>query len=345
MKIAVQTKNREFAFECSHDEAILHAGLRQGLSLPYECATGTCGTCRARVMTGEVDIGWQDAPGLANLKRDKGDVLMCQARPRTDCLLRVPSNVETLAAALPSVHRGVIRSARRLTEDVLHFELSLSSPMRFEAGQFVILEAPNLTGGRAYSMVNFHPEADHLAFVIKRKPGGGFSDWLFDQAAENVELGLFGPLGSAVFRPEEDRNILCIAGGSGIAGMMAILERATQSGYFGAHWGKVFFGVRTLADCFYLDELAEHVAAARGRLEVTVALSHEDAPSPRHQRVSSIGLASGVVLEVAAQITAGSCDDAIAYVAGPPLMVDGALKMLIAQAGLSPRQIRYDKFS
>jgi toluene monooxygenase electron transfer component len=345
MKIAVQSKNREFAFECGNDEAILHAGLRQGLSLPYECATGTCGTCRARVMSGEIDLGWHEAPGLANLKRDRGDVLMCQARPRTDCLLRVPSNVDALSGALPIRRRGVIRSVRRLTEDVLHFELSLASPMRFEAGQFVILEAPELTGGRAYSMVNFHPEADRLAFVIKRKPAGGFSDWLFDEVAENVELSLFGPLGSAVFRVEENQHILCIAGGSGIAGMMAILERATQSGYFDSHWGKVFFGVRTLADCFYLDELADYVAAAHGRLDVTVALSHEAAPSATHSRASSIRLASGFVHDVAAQAMAGSGDDVIAYVAGPPPMVDGALKMLIAQAGLSPRQIRYDKFS
>jgi toluene monooxygenase electron transfer component len=345
MRVAVQTKKGEFAFECGDNEAILHAGLREGVSLPYECATGTCGTCRARVMSGEVDIGWQDAPGLANLKREKGDVLMCQTLPRTDCLLRVPSNMDAVSDVLPAARRGVIRSLRRLTDDVVHFELSLSSPMRFEAGQFVILQSPKLTGARAYSMVNFHPEADRLAFVIKRKPGGGFSDWLFDEATEDIELALFGPLGRAVFRVEEDCNILCIAGGSGIAGMMAILERATKSGYFGAHWGKVFFGVRTLADCFYLDELAEYVAAARGRLDVTVALSHENASSPRHQRVSSIGLASGFVHEVAAHATTGPGDGVIAYVAGPPPMVDGALRMLIAKAGLSPRQIRYDKFS
>ena len=42
---------------------------------------------------------------------------------------------------------------------------------------------------------------------------------------------------------------------------------------------------------------------------------------------------------------AGRYGAAIAYVAGPPPMVDGALKALIAQGGLSPRQIRYDKFS
>ncbi|MGI9501545.1 MAG: 2Fe-2S iron-sulfur cluster-binding protein, partial [Geminicoccaceae bacterium] len=91
MTITLQTKSGEFAVEGGVGEPLLHAGLRAGLRLPYECATGTCGTCRARVMTGDVDRGWEDAPGAAKLKREKGDVLMCQAVARSDCLLRIPS--------------------------------------------------------------------------------------------------------------------------------------------------------------------------------------------------------------------------------------------------------------
>ena len=345
MKIEIQSRNREFAFDCGAGEAILHAGLRQGMSLPYECATGTCGTCRARIMTGEVDIGWSEAPGLAYLKRDKGDVLMCQARPLTGCLLRVPTSIDMPPRHLPAQRRGTIQLVRKLVADVVHFELSLSSPMSFEAGQFVLLDVPKLAGGRAYSMVNFSPEVDRLSFVLKRKPGGGFSDWLFGEAAENTELGVFGPLGRAVFRIEEDRDILCIAGGSGIAGMMAILERAAQSDYFRSHHGYVFFGVRTLADSFYLDELARYVAASHGHLDVTIALSHETAACSWLEPARGVQLASGFVHEVAAQAMAGRYGAAIAYVAGPPPMVDGALKALIAQGGLSPRQIRYDKFS
>ena len=345
MKIAVQSKNCELAFECGTGETILQAGLRQGLTLPYECATGTCGTCRARVISGDVDIGWQDAPGLARLKKEKGDVLMCQTRPHTDCLVRVPSNIDTQSGHLPARRQGLIGSVRRLTADVVQFELALSSPMSFEAGQFVVLGAPDLAGGRAYSIVNFKPEVDRISLVLKRKPGGGFSDWLVDEAAEGTEVAVFGPLGRAVFRVEEDKNILCIAGGSGIAGMMAILERAAQSDYFCAHQGRVLFGVRTLADCFYLDELAHYVAASHGHLDATIALSHEAAASSWHERVRSIRLASGFVHEVAAQALAERHDDIIAYVAGPPPMVDGALKALIAQGGLSPQQIRYDKFS
>src|SRR5580700_6660897 len=118
MKITVQNKNSELAFDCSGSESILYAGLRQGINLPFECATGTCGTCRARVMAGNVDVGWKEAPGGARLKPDKGDILMCQARARSDCVLRVPSDLAVSEKSQPEPRRGVIRDIVKLTKDV-----------------------------------------------------------------------------------------------------------------------------------------------------------------------------------------------------------------------------------
>ena len=166
-----------------------------------------------------------------------------------------------------------------------HFDLHLGEPMDFEAGQFVVLATGDLSGGRAYSMVNFDNSAAKVALVMKRKPGGGFSDWLFARKDDEVQVEVFGPLGRAVFRPEEDKNIVCIAGGSGIAGMMSILECATRTGHFSDHKGTVFFGVRTLSDAFYLEALARYVAASHGNLEVTIALSDEAA---RRRRIRII---------------------------------------------------------
>ena len=93
MKITVQANSGEFSFDCEASERILYAGLTQGLRLPYECATGTCGTCRGRVVSGSTLVEWDEAPGFARLKRAKGDVLMCQARPTSDCVVRVPANL------------------------------------------------------------------------------------------------------------------------------------------------------------------------------------------------------------------------------------------------------------
>src|SRR5260221_12267671 len=110
MKIAVQSKSGDTVFDCGDQETILHAGLRQGLNLPYECATGTCGTCRARVMSGDVDAGWTDAPGAKRLKPDRGDILMCQTRARSDCLIRIPSEIAISNQIKPAARMGVIRA-------------------------------------------------------------------------------------------------------------------------------------------------------------------------------------------------------------------------------------------
>jgi toluene monooxygenase electron transfer component len=347
MKITLETNGGQFSFPCDPSERILYAALAQGLTVPYECSTGTCGSCRGRILQGAAHVDWSEAPGFAKLKRDKGDILMCQTRPTADCVLRVPANVtaKPQSPLLPRHREGRIESVRKLTHDVIDFTVTLSEPMTFEAGQFVVLENSSVQGGRAYSMVNFEASADRLSLVVKQKLAGKFCDWLFQNDVAGSAVNVFGPLGRATFRPEEDRNVLCIAGGSGIAGMMSILEHATRENYFRDHWGRVFFGVRTLADGFYLGELSEYVNAAGGSLEVTLALSHEPAADTSHPHFPRVRLAHGMVGDVAAKAMAGSYDKIVGFVAGPPPMVDGTLRMLIREARLPPQFIRYDKFA
>jgi len=138
--------------------------------------------------------------------------------------------------------------------------------------------------------------------------------------------------------------LLIIAGGSGIAGMMSILERATQEGYFERQRGQVFFGVRAWEDAFYLDELAEMKAAFPRQLSVTVAFSDED-PRLECARYGELTFARGFVHQVASETMAGQYANARAYVAGPPPSVDAALRYLVREAKLSPADIRYDKFN
>jgi toluene monooxygenase electron transfer component len=347
MKITVETKSGIFDYECDAADKLLYAGLAQGLTLPYECATGTCGTCRGRVTQGSAHVDWDQAPGLAKLKRDKGDVLMCQTRPASDCVVRVPAKVASKPACdtLPRRRSARVETLRRLTRHVMHFELVLSHSMRFEAGQFVVVEVPGISGVRAYSMVNFGRNLDRLVFVIKQKPGGAFSDWLGGGDVEGSSVNVFGPLGRATFHPEEGKNILCIAGGSGIAGMLSIIERAVGEGYFRDHTGHVFFGVGTLEDGFYLSELCDYAAQTHGRLEVTLALSHEQTPAAVHPSFPHIRLMHGMVADAAQQAMRGRYDNMVGFVAGPPIMVDDALRMLLREARLPPQFVRYDKFA
>jgi len=274
-------------------------------------------------------------------------VLMCQARPTSDCVLRVPANlVADPNSPTKPVHRpGRIEQVRRLNHDVIDFDVVLPGPIPFEAGQFVVIEASGIEGGRAYSMVNFSPDSDRLKLVVKQKPGGGFSDWLFGGDVDSSEVKVFGPLGRATFRPEEGRNILCIAGGSGLAGMLSILERARREDYFRNHTGHVFFGVRTLADGFYLQELSDYAAAGHGKLQVTLALSHARAEGEFHPQFPHLRLASGMVTGAMTQAMAGRFDNLVSFVAGPTPMVDEALRLLIKEARQPSLFVRYDKFA
>jgi toluene monooxygenase electron transfer component len=246
---------------------------------------------------------------------------------------------------VPAHRTGRIENVRRLVRDVTDFDVVLSEPMTFEAGQFVVLEKAGIAGGRAYSMVNFERGTSRLRIVVKESPGGRFSEWLFGSDPTGTELQVFGPLGAATFRPEEGKDVLCIAGGSGIAGMMAIVDRAVREGYFQARTGRVFFGVRTLADVFYTEELARFVAAAGGKLEVTLALSHEAVLGDAHPQFPGLRLAGGLVGDVARSAMAGQYGNLVAFTAGPPVMVDSVLKHLLHEAKVPRAFVRYDKFA
>jgi toluene monooxygenase electron transfer component len=299
------------------------------------------------VVSGGVEVEWETAPGYAKLKREKGDILMCQTRPTADCTLRVPAKILPHAnkETQPGYRTARIEHVRRLVHDVMDFELALSSPMTFEAGQFVVLEKPGIAGGRAYSMVNYERGTGRLRLVIKQLPGGKFSEWLFGGDPAGTELAVFGPLGRATFHPEEGKDLLCVAGGSGIAGMVAIIDRAAREGYFKERTGQVFFGVRTLADAFYMEELAGLVAAAGPGLQVTLALSHEAVATETHPKHPAIRLASGLVGDVMIATMAGRYANTVAFTAGPPVMVDSVLRHLTYDAKIPRAFIRYDKFA
>lgn len=343
MEITIESRSEPCTFQCDGDERILFAGLQGGFTLPYDCATGSCGMCKARVKSGIVDVIWPEAPALAKLQRSKGDILMCQSRPVTDCVLRVPANVvSTAVGPTPGHGEGVIQNVRRLTGDVIHFELVLKVPMPFQAGQFAVISVPLIPGGRAYSMVNY-AGGTVLEFVIKKKPGGGISEWMFTGDRTGSTVAVFGPLGRATFRPYEDGDLICIAGGSGIAGIVSILEHATAAGHFDRHKGRVFFGVRTLNDGFYLDRFSRLAEASNGALDVYLAMSHEAVTPTRHPDFAHIRLASGFVHDVADAHLETDCAALTSFVAGPPPMVDGAIRVLIGH-GVPSTQIRYDKF-
>jgi toluene monooxygenase electron transfer component len=344
MRVQLNARNRAFRFDAGAGEKILYAGLRAQAGLPYECATGTCGTCKAKLVEGEIEDAWPEAPGRRFIKPERGEFLMCQCAAAGDVSVEVASFVYPSDAAECRITalRGTVGAVRALTHDVSAFDVELDAACEFDAGQFMAVSAPGVHGMRGYSMVNFEQPARRLEFLVKRKPGGGFSEWLASERAAGACVELVGPLGKATFHPALGKNVLCIAGGSGIAGMMSILARAAAARYFERHDGWVFFGVRTMRDAFFLEELS---AFRSDRLEITLALSEEDVGAETLRRWPRLRFERGLVHEVAKRAMARKYQDVRAYLAGPPPAVEAAIRVLLLEAKLTADCIRYDKFS
>ena len=107
--------------------------------------------------------------------------------------------------------------------------LAVSEPVVADAGQFMLLAAPQVEGFRAYSMANGEASTRRPDFIVKRQPGGAFTRWLFTEARPGDAVRLFGPLGSAVFEPSLGLDLLLAVGGSGLAPALSILVRAAAT--------------------------------------------------------------------------------------------------------------------
>ena len=271
---------------------------------------------------------------------------MCQCAAKTDSVIEVESFVHTMeaGACVPAPLKGRISNVKLLTPDVIFLQVALEQTVDFDAGQFMLVQFPEVVGFRGWSMVNYERHAKTLDFVIKKKPGGELSEWLFNNNCDGEEVELFGPMGNAHFYSRLAKNILCIAGGSGIAGIMSILSRASQDGYFSQYSGDVFFGVRTMKDAFFLDELSALRSDCGEKLNITIALSEEEAADDALTDYPLLAFDQGFVHEVAGRRMEDRYQNLRAYLAGPPPLVNGSIGMLL-RARVTTDNIRYDKFS
>ena len=351
MRIEIEKKDKLYQLDADPGEPLLFAGLRAGIPLPYECATGTCGTCRARLAEGEIDLGWSEAPGKKNHKAEKKDLLLCQAHGKSDCKLVVPARIQAFRAddISPDYVQGKTSKWQYLTEDVIRFDVKLDSHVQFHPGQFFVLQVPGIEGYRAYSMVNYVNSTNSLEFIIKLKPGGVFSQWAEQQSADQSggqsDVRLFGPLGRASFHADEDHDLTLITGGSGIAGLMSIIEQAVQLDYLQKHKIKLFFGVRTMDDLFFADRLMAVKDLYPDNFSVHVVLSMQQIEDADCSIWPEFEFSSGMVHEAALGAFSGDNSNTMVYMAGPQPMVDAAVRPLVLEVKVSPTMIRFDKFS
>jgi CDP-4-dehydro-6-deoxyglucose reductase, E3 len=260
-------------FSVAPDEWVLDAALAAGLNLPHSCKGGNCGSCRARLLTGEVRYPAGPPLGLSEAEVADGFILLCRALALSDLTLET---FEVRAAGESLVKRLPARIARtqRLSHDVLalHLRLPAAETFVFEPGQYLDILLP---GGRRRSFSIASPPHDSrlLELHVRRVAGGELTERLFDGNDGSSLLSVEGPLGRFVYRHGSDPMLL-IGGGTGWAPLKSIVRHVIEQ-----ELGRemhLYWGVRSERDLYARDEL-EALASCAANFHYTPVLSEPDA--------------------------------------------------------------------
>lgn len=330
-KITIKGTDTEFV--CASDDTILRSGLRAGLGLPYECNVGSCGGCRVTLVSGEVVSNWPDAPGLTRRDIRKGKILACQCRPTSDSEIELGLDPEMVPPVTPAKMLARLVSRTPVTRDMIQFDFQTDGPADFVPGQYALLKLAGVDAPRAYSMSNLPNKEGLWSFIIRRVPDGSVTAKLFDEAEPGMEAMLDGPFGNAYLRSNDTQDIVCIAGGSGLAPLVSIL-RSLSMQKDRTNRIHFFFGARTSQDVFD-PGLLNFTADLQGRFEQTIALS-EGVPNDDYQ--------SGFIHEHVQQILEGRMANFTYYVAGPPPMTEAITRMLVIDNQVDIANVHYDRF-
>jgi toluene monooxygenase electron transfer component len=318
----------------AEEPSLLRGALRAGVGFPHECSVGGCGGCRFELLEGEVDTLWAEAPGLSERDRKRGKRLACQSRPLSDCTIKVRTGEEYRPPVAPRRLPVTLVARRDLTRDTAEFTFQADEPAAFRAGQYALLELPGIEGPRAYSMSNLANGQGRWQFIIRRVPGGNGTTALYERLQVGDRVVLDGPYGMAWWRPGQNRETICIAGGSGLAPMLSVARAAlARSRGRPLHF---FYGVRTPAD-LCAEPFLEVLPGAAERLRYHPVVS--DAADG-----DGWAGARGFVHQTVASTLAKPLSDYEYYFAGPPPMIEAVQQLLMIDNQVPFNQIHFDRF-
>ena len=331
-QVTIQPSGHQFTV--NDDETILEAALREGFALPYGCRNGACGSCKGKVLSGDVDYGAHSANALKDEEKAQGRALFCRATPLTDLTIEA----KEIGAAKDIVVKTLpcrVEKLEKRADDVMVMKIKLpaNERLQFLAGQFIDFQ---LKDGktRSYSLANPPHDDALLELHIRHVPGGLFSGHVFSTMKERDILRLKGPLGSFFIRDDSDKPILFVAGGTGFAPIKGMLEHA-----FAEHTDRelvLYWGVRSLKD-LYMVELPQRWLAERPNFSFVPVLSD---PQPRDQWQGRTGYVHDAVLADFPDLSGYQV-----YACGAPVMVESARTSFVKMRGLPEDAFFADAFT
>jgi benzoate/toluate 1,2-dioxygenase reductase subunit len=314
-------------------QTVLDAAVAAELPILYQCRSGSCSSCIATLVEGEAETRPGASSTLLAAERAEGKRLLCVTEPRGDCRFELGYD-SAAGTAKPVDAQAFVNAVEKVAADVVRLELELADGywMDFRPGQFVQVAVPGTDEVRSYSMASTPADLPKVELLIRILPGGVMSDWLVNRAKPDDVVKLSGPYGAFFLREKVKAPHIMIAGGTGLAPMMSMIDsiRATSG-----RKPKVIlsFGCQSEDGLFHRDAI-DLRQLWLPTLDVRISVDRGPAPD---------GVRVGNPVEV---IGNGETidPDSVAYLCGPPGMLAAARQHLEA-LGLSPDNIFAEQFT
>lgn len=323
MEVLVQPINRVIRVEPGAN--LLEALQAAQVPMSYSCMAGRCGTCRCKVVDGEVleGSGEQQRP----LDGTDPHVLACQTYLTEPCTIEIPEPDEVVVHPARII-KATATAIEDLTHDIKRVVLKPSKAFEFSPGQYAQLQfTPEHV--RPYSMAGLCTDGS-LEFHVRLVPDGRVTGHIANTLKVGDAVKVTGPLGSAYLRRKHEGPMLCVAGGTGLAPVLSILRGAVAQGMRNPI--HLYFGARSPKDVYGLEWL-NHLQREHGALKVHVVVA--SGGDPARQRC-------GLVTQ-AIEDDLGDLSGWRAYLCGSPPMVE-ASTLVARQKGIAPEHIYADAF-
>jgi CDP-4-dehydro-6-deoxyglucose reductase, E3 len=330
----VTIRNTGHRFEARDGETILQSALDAGLVLPYGCRDGACGSCKGRLIEGEIDWGRYSEKALAPQERAQGYALFCQAKPLTDVVIEVR---EVRKAGDIQVRKlpARVHKLERAAEDamIVYLKLPANERLMYLPGQYVDILLKD-GSRRSFSMANAPHDDEFMQLHVRHVPGGAFTEHVFKTMKERDILRLEGPFGTFFLREESAKPIVLVASGTGFAPIKALVDAALKKGV--SRPMTLYWGGRRPKD-LYLNPLPERWAAEHAGFRYVPVVS--DALPNDGWRGRS-GFVHRAVMQDFPDLSGHQV-----YACGVPIMVDSARRDFTGQCRLPEGEFFADSFT
>jgi CDP-4-dehydro-6-deoxyglucose reductase, E3 len=221
------------------NDSILEAALRGGLAFNYGCTGGSCGLCKARIVSGEVQKIQNHDYVISEAEKNMGYRLMCSYTAVTDITVEA-AEAHSVADIPLQQTEAKVKKLEPFQDNVLvlHLQTPRTQTLRFLAGQTATLMLEDDVSADYY-IASCPCDGRNLEFHLHKTPNDKVTDIFFDRLKTGQKLNIEGPQGDFVLQEDSTRPALFLTDTHGFAPIKSLIEHAIALDIvpsFHLHW-------------------------------------------------------------------------------------------------------------